>query len=474
MQRTIIRHATIVNEGRIFVGTVVVEGEQIVQVVEEEGLSSSDTHFFREGFPSPLLQETTGEVAVIDATDMYLLPGVIDEHVHFREPGLTHKATIASESRKAVMGGVTSFMDMPNCIPQTTTIDLVEAKHRIAEACSPANWSFYLGATADNLAEIEHLDPVTNCGIKVFMGSSTGGMLLADGQALRAVFSSTPLPIALHCEDQDIITANIARYNAEFASINSPSVGQIENSKSSKYPDDLPLRYHPLIRSEEACYRSSARAVEMAEKTGANIHILHISTARELSLFQQGPVKGKQITAEACIPHLLYTDANYATFGTAIKCNPAIKTAADRDALRAAIRDGVIDTVGTDHAPHTTTDKEGGALRAASGIATLPHSLTTMLTLADAGCFALTDVVRTMCHNPALRYRIARRGFIRSGYQADLVLVKKTEARRTGVLTAENAETWVIQKTWVNGILAYDGKEVKPTVRGQRLTFDRP
>ncbi|MCR5138583.1 MAG: amidohydrolase family protein, partial [Bacteroidaceae bacterium] len=381
MQRTIIRHATLVNEGRTFVGTVVVEGEHIVQVVEEKGLSSPDANAKREDFLSALLQEMPGEAAVIDATGMYLLPGVIDEHVHFREPGLTHKATIASESRKAVMGGVTSFMDMPNCIPQTTNIELVEAKHRIAEACSPANWSFYLGATADNLTEIERLDPAANCGVKVFMGSSTGGMLLGDDESLYAVFRSTPLPIALHCEDQDIITANIARYKAEFASANSQTAGQIADSKSSssQYPDDLPLRYHPLIRSEEACFRSSARAVEIAEKTGANIHILHISTARELSLFQQGPVEGKRITSEACIPHLLYTDADYPSLGTAIKCNPAIKSAADRAALRDAIRGGLIDTVGTDHAPHTAADKEGGALRAASGIATLPHSLTAML-----------------------------------------------------------------------------------------------
>ena len=437
MQRTIICHATLVNEGRTFVGTVVVEGEQIVRVVEEEG-------------------EMTGEAAVIDATGMYLLPGVIDEHVHFREPGMTHKATIASESYKAVMGGITSFMDMPNCIPQTTTIDLIEAKHRIAETCSPANWSFYLGATKDNLSEIDRLDPATNCGIKVFMGSSTGGMLLGDDESLYTVFRSTPLPIALHCEDQDIISANIAKYKNEYSSQNN-AIAQPNLQAFS----DLPLRFHPLIRSEEACYRSSARAVEIAEKTGTSIHILHISTARELTLFQHGPVEDKQITAEACIPHLLYSDADYATMGTAIKCNPAIKTATDREALRRAVREEIIDTVATDHAPHSSADKEGGALRAASGIATLPHSLTTMLALTDEGCFNVTDVVRTMCHNPALRYHIARRGFIRPGYQADLVLVKKTN------------DVWTVQKTWVNGALAYSDGTVNPIARGQRLTFAR-
>ena len=454
MQRTIIQNATIVNEGRTFVGSVVMEDEKITQVVE--GVETSQC----------------GVSTIIDATGMLLLPGVIDEHVHFREPGMTHKATIASESRKAVMGGVTSFMDMPNCIPQTTTIELLEAKHRIAETYSPANWSFYLGATKDNLSEIEHLEPTTNCGIKVFMGSSTGGMLLGDDESLYAVFRSTPLPIALHCEDQEIISANIEKLKNEGLEIrNYPAIeggtqsnfhSSFLNSNSSiPNSQDLPLRYHPLIRSEEACYRSSARAVEIASKTGASIHILHISTARELTLFQRGPVEDKQITAEACIPHLLYTDADYTTMGTAIKCNPAIKTAADREALRRAIREEVIDTVATDHAPHTPADKEGGALRAASGIATLPHSLTAMLTLADEGCFDVTDVVRTMCHNPALRYRIAHRGFIHTGYKADLVLVKKTD------------DVWTVQKTWVNGTLAYYDGTVNPTARGQRLIFDR-
>ncbi len=438
MPRTIIQNATIVNEGHTFIGAVVLEGEKIVKVSAE----------------SSLLQEGKGDDLVIDASGMLLLPGVIDEHVHFREPGLTHKATIASESHKAVMGGVTSYMDMPNCIPQTTTIELVEAKHSIAEACSPANWSFYLGATNNNLIEVERLDPTTNCGIKVFMGSSTGGMLLSDDEALEAVFRATSLPIALHCEDQDIISANIAHYKRLLQD-------SLQVNDSSSTGVDLPLRYHSLIRSEEACYCSSARAIALAERTGANIHILHISTARELQLFQRGPVEGKKITAEACIPHLLYIDADYDTLGTAIKCNPAIKTAADRDALRSAIHEQLIDTIGTDHAPHTPADKEGGALRAASGIATLPHSLTSMLTLADKGCFDITDVVRTMCHNPALRYDIAHRGFIRPDYQADLVLVKKTDS------------VWSVQKTWVNGSIAYSDGIVNPSARGQRLTFAR-
>jgi len=453
MSRILIRHATIVNEGRTFVGSVVIEDERIAAITPDD---------------SPTTATCQAADTIVDATGMLLLPGVIDEHVHFREPGMTHKATIASESRKAVMGGVTSFMDMPNCIPPTTTVDLVEAKHRIAEGCSPANWSFYLGATKDNITEIEHLDPQANCGIKVFMGSSTGGMLLDDASALRAVFSSTPLPIALHCEDQDLIAANIARYTAE--------------ATSGDTVHDLDISYHPLIRSAEACYRSSARAVELALQTGANIHILHISTARELSLFQRGPVTDKQITAEVCIPHLLYTDADYATLGAAIKCNPSIKTESDRSALRSALHDGLIDTVGTDHAPHTAADKQGGALRAASGIATLPYSLTTMLSLADAGCFTITDVVRTMCHNPALRYNIARRGFIRKGYQADLVLLEKavtpTLSNTSPLPTSsksspQNASSWKVNRTWVNGYEAYAEGIVNPSARGQRLIFDR-
>lgn len=427
---SLIHNATIINEGRSFVGSVVLDGEFIQQI-------------FEGAKPLSEIVSCYGEFDnIVEAEGKYLMPGVIDEHVHFREPGMTHKATIASESRKAVAGGVTSFMEMPNCKPPTTSLDLLRQKYAIAAACSPANYSFYLGATSDNLADIEALDPTSNCGVKVFMGSSTGGMLLDDDKALYSVFRSTPLPIALHCEDQQVIAANAALYR-------------------ERWGEDPDVRFHPLIRSEEACYRSSARAVEIAEQTGADIHILHISTARELTLFTAGPVEGKHITAEACTPHLLYTDADYARLGTAIKCNPAVKTAADREALRRAISEQRIDTIATDHAPHTPADKIGGALKAASGIASLPHSLTDMLSLADEGAFSTCDVVRTMCHNPALRYRVSRRGFIRPSYKGDLVLLSKDEG-------------WNVCHTWVNGMTAFADGMVNESLRGERLLFDRP
>lgn len=427
--RTVLHNATLVNEGKSVVGSVVMNGDTIETIIE--GVQ-----------PLSMIVALSGPVdEVVEAEGLYLLPGVIDEHVHFREPGMTHKATIASESRKAVAGGVTSYMEMPNCIPATTTLDLLRQKQEIAASCSPANYSFYLGATADNLADIEALDPRTNCGIKVFMGSSTGGMLLDERDKLYRVFSSTPLPIALHCEDQEVIARNAALFR-------------------ERYGEDPDVRYHPLIRSEEACFRSSAFAIELAEQSGADIHILHISTARELALFASGPVEGKHITAEVCTPHLLYTNADYTRLGTAIKCNPAVKTPEDREALRQAIGEQRIDTIGTDHAPHTPADKVGGALKAASGIASLPHSLTDMLTLAEEGAFSLTDVVRAMCHNPALRYRVSRRGFLREGYQADLVLLRKTDS-------------WHVLRTWVNGQLAYAEGRVFEQVRGQRLVFDR-
>lgn len=429
--KEIIQQTTVVNEGRSFVADVVIEDEIIKHIFEGEEKSRLK------------LEEEVRPDVITDGKGSILIPGVIDEHVHFREPGLTHKASIASESRKAVAGGVTTFMDMPNCIPQTTTLELLEQKYEIAAKCSPANYSFYLGATDENIAEIEALDARANCGVKVFMGSSTGGMLLDNDAMLENVFRHSSVPIALHCEDQRIISENIRIFK-------------------EKYGEDPDVRFHPLIRSEEACYRSSARAVELAERTGADIHILHISTKRELNLFQTGDIAHKHITAEACIAHLLYSDADYSTFGTAIKCNPAIKTAEDRDALRRAVRENVIDTIATDHAPHTPADKQGGALKAASGIAVLPHSLTAMLQLVKEGVFSIYDVVRTMCHNPALRYHISKRGFIREGYKADLVLLLPNEEKNH-----------IISTVWVNGKQAYANGIVNENVRGQRLTFDR-
>ena len=386
---TLIHQATIVNEGDQYVGSVLIEDNRIAAIIRGT--------------------DTTGITAdcVIDAQGQYLIPGCIDDHVHFRDPGLTHKADMHTESRAAARGGVTSVMDMPNCNPQTTTLEAVEAKFADAKAKCLVNHSFYLGATTNNIEEIRRVDPSSICGVKLFMGSSTGGMLVDQDERIERIFSESPTLIALHCEDQSIISANTAKYKEATAS------------------DDPAVEYHPLIRSEEACYQSTKKAVELAEKTGAKIHIMHISTARELELLQLGDLKDKQVTAEVCLPHLYFTDADYATYGTRIKCNPAVKSDADRTALREALRTGLIDVIGTDHAPHLPTDKVGGCLKAASGIPTIQYVLPAMLELSEAGIITLAEVVEKMAHNPAILYKVKDRGFIREGYQADLVLVKQ-------------------------------------------------
>ena len=321
--KTLIQNAIIVNEGEQYTGSVLIEDEKIATIIR--GTSAE-----------PIIADRT-----IDASGCYLMPGAIDDHVHFRDPGLTHKADMVTESRAAARGGITSIMDMPNCNPQTTTIETLEAKFADAAKKCLVNYSFYLGATADNIEEIRHIDPTRICGLKVFMGSSTGNMLVAEEERLEAIFRESPTLIALHCEDQDIIAANTAKYKEETRS------------------DDPDVSYHPLVRSEEACYQSTAKAVELAKRTGAHIHILHISTARELELLTAGDITNKQITAEVCLPHLYYTDADYATYGTRIKCNPAVKSSKDRDALRDALRTNLVDVIGTDHAPHLPSDKVG-------------------------------------------------------------------------------------------------------------------
>ena len=445
MSTTLIKNATVVNEGRMQQASVLIDGDIISDIFTSTPLPEADN--------------------VVDAQGRWLLPGAIDDHVHFRDPGLTHKADFTTESRAAAAGGVTTVFDMPNCIPQTTTLEAIEDKFKGASDCCLVNHSFYLGATHDNLQEIERIDPSRICGIKLFMGSSTGGMLLDDKESLKSLFRAATVPVAVHCEETSIINANMERYMQECGG-------------------EPPIQYHPLIRSEEACYVSTAKALEVAAGTNAHLHILHITTARELGLFGNGPLESKQFTAEACPAHLWFTDADYKTHGTYIKCNPAIKTAADRDALRKALTNGVIDVVGTDHAPHLFLEKEGGCKTAASGIPILPYSLPVMLELTDQGVLSLTDVARLMCHNPAQLFKVKERGFIRKGYKADLTLLSHSKEGWTA--GPDNNPTkcrwspfegqqfhWHVDTTWINGHAVYNNGKIDNTVYGQQVTFNR-
>ena len=444
--RTIIRNATIVNEGRKFVGSVVIEDEMIQQVLE--GDDSSQAYDVD-----------------IDATGLYLFPGVIDDHVHFREPGLTHKADIASESRTAAAGGVTSYMEMPNTLPPTTNIELLEEKYHIAARNSRVNYSFYFGATNDNVNTLQQLDPQRIPGVKVFMGSSTGNMLVDRKEALHRIFASSPLLIMAHCEDTSIINANIRAFKKRY-----------------KGQNDFPVRYHSRIRSVEACYESSSLAVQMATDTGARLHIAHISTAKELELFESKPIEEKRITAEAVIAHLMFTTEDYDTMGTRIKCNPSIKTPEDREALREALTNGLIDVVATDHAPHLENEKRGGALKAASGMPMIQFSLVSMLEMSDQGILPIERIPELMAHNPAKLFRIDRRGFIRPGYYADLTLVDPNgnwQVREGRYYTKcgwtpmdERVFKWRVRRTIVNGLTAYSDGIVVDGIRGKELRFN--
>lgn len=446
MSRTLIKNATVVNEDHMMRASVLIEGELIAGIY-------------------PHITEEIKADTVIDADGRLLLPGAIDDHVHFRDPGLTHKADMATESLAAAAGGVTSVFDMPNCIPQTVTMEALKDKFEHAAECCLVNHSFYLGATRTNLDLVEDLDPGYICGVKLFMGSSTGGMLLDDKDSLKSLFRAAPVPVAVHCEETDIINANMERYTLECGG-------------------EPPVQYHPLIRSEEACYASTSKAMEVAAGTNVHLHILHLTTARELALFSKGPVQGKQFTAEACPSHLWFTDADYATKGTRIKCNPAIKTAADRDALRRALTDGLIDVIGTDHAPHLLSEKQGGCRTAASGMPVLPYSLPAMLELTRQGILDIPQVVRLMCHNPATLFNISRRGFIRPGYKADLTLISPTEQGyqvsdsdvpcRCG-WTPFNGERfhYRVSATWVNGHAVYRDGQFDVSTKGQQIKFNR-
>ena len=446
MKTTWIKNALIVNEGETYNGSVVISGETIAEVIKGDNL------------PTIPFNET------IDANRCYLLPGVIDDHVHFRDPGLTHKADIHTESMAAAAGGVTSYMDMPNTNPQTTTLEALDNKFKDAATKSIVNYSFYFGATNNNADLLPLLDKQKVCGVKLFMGASTGNMLVDRMETLKNIFSNAGMLIATHCEDQNIITAQA-------------------NAYKEKYGEDPDIKYHPEIRSEEACYQSSKLAVQLAKETGARLHILHISTAKELTLLENKPLNDKKITAEACVSHLFFSSQDYETYGARVKCNPSIKTPADRDALREALTNNLIDVIGTDHAPHLLSEKEGGALKAVSGMPTIQFSLTAVMELVHQGIISIEQLVQKMCHAPASLYQIAKRGFIRPGYQADLVLINpnKEWTVTTDCLLSKcgwspmEGQTFhsKVEKTFVNGNLVYADNQVNALHRGQALSFAR-
>jgi dihydroorotase len=442
----LIHKATIVNEGISFVGSVLIENNLITEIYKGE-------------VPTEILNRAT----VIDAKNRWLLPGIIDDQVHFREPGLTHKGDISSESRAAIAGGITSFMEMPNTKPQTTTIDLLEQKFELGAEKAYANYSFYMGATNDNIAELKKVNPKDVCGVKVFMGSSTGNMLVDDKKVLQSIFAEVDMLIATHCEKEEIIRENIAKYKAEFG-------------------ENIPLRYHPLIRNAEACYRSSAEAIELADKYQTRLHILHLSTEKEISLFDIKPLSEKKITGEVCVHHLWFSDEDYSKYGTRIKWNPAVKTSQDRDSLMQGLLKDKLDVIATDHAPHLLEEKQGDALKAASGGPLVQHSLQMMLELAKNGKITKEQVVNKMCHAPATMFKIHKRGYIRKGYFADLVLVNPNKPYtvdqsnilykcKWSPLEGETLST-TIEKTFLNGKLAFDNG-VLNDIKGERLLFDK-
>ncbi len=444
--KTLIKNARIVNEGKIFKGAVLVDGEFIARVYEGEFIPA----------------EELKNISVIDADGKFLIPGVIDDQVHFREPGLTHKGEIATESRAAVAGGVTSYMEMPNTNPQTVTQELLEQKYQLAARVSAANFSFYMGATNDNLDEVLKTDGSKVCGIKIFMGSSTGNMLVDKEEVLAEIFRSTKLLVATHCEDEPTIIRNTALYR-------------------EKYGEFVPISAHPKIRSAEACYKSSAKAVELAAKFGTRLHVLHLSTADEMKLFSAGPVSQKHITAEVCVHHLWFDEHDYVKYGTRIKWNPAVKSADDKAALWEALRSDRIDVIATDHAPHTLDEKEHSYFKAPSGGPLVQHSLVAMLELSKNGLISTERVVEKMCHAPADLYRIDRRGYIREGYYADLVLVDPTShwtvspeniLYKCGWSPFEGLSfTHQVTHTFVNGGLVYQDGKIVSDQSGKRLMF---
>ena len=444
MNSYLIKNATIVNEGSSFVGDVLIENG-VIKKVDSFITPSSNT--------------------VIDASGKYLIPGLIDDQVHFREPGLTYKATIDSESRAAVAGGITTFIEMPNTVPQATNQQLLQDKFNIAEKTSYANYSFMFGGTNDNLEELLKTDPKTVAGIKLFLGSSTGNMLVDNLEVLEKIFSSTKLIISVHCEDEETIKKNIADHEAQ-------------------YGEQIPIELHPVIRSEEACYLSSSRAIALAKKTGARLHVFHLSTAKETALFRNDiPLEEKQITSEVCVHHLWFSDQDYKEKGTHIKWNPAVKTAADREGLWTALLDDRLDIIATDHAPHTLEEKSNSYLKAPSGGPLVQHALLALLEKVSEKVLSIEKLVEKACHNPAIIFQIENRGFIKEGYFADLVLIdpkapqtvcKENILYKCGWSPFEGTTfSSSVTHTFVNGVLMYHEGTFNDNVKGKRITFNR-
>lgn len=446
MKTILIKNAQIVNEGKIIKGDVMIEGDRIAEVGGSISAKSGDTK-------------------IIDADGCYLLPGMIDDQVHFREPGLTHKATIETESKAAVAGGITSFIEMPNTVPQATTIDLLEAKFSRAAETSWANYSFMFGGTNDNLEEILKVDKNKVAGLKLFLGSSTGNMLVDDPKVLEEIFSKTDLLISVHCEDEATIKSNLEKFQSE-------------------YGDNIPVSYHPVIRSEEACYISSSRAIALAKKTGARLHVFHLSTEKETHLFSKKKnLADKKITAEVCIHHLWFTNDDYAEKGTKIKWNPAVKTQKDKDGLWKALLNDRIDVIATDHAPHTLEEKDNVYTKAPSGGPLVQHALVALLEMHHRDVISLEKIVEKTAHNPAILFQIKDRGYIRKGYKADLVLV---DLNAPWTVNSENILYkcgWSpfegtsfksrVTHTLVNGVVAYEHLKFPNRSRGERLNFNR-
>ncbi|WP_298246076.1 dihydroorotase [uncultured Christiangramia sp.] len=447
MKKVLIKNAKIVNENKITEGDVFIENGIIVEIAESISAKSPD-------------------VIIYDAEGTYLIPGLIDDQVHFREPGLTHKENIETGSKAAVAGGITTFIEMPNTLPQATTEELLEDKFKIAEETSYANFSFMFGGTNDNLAEIEKIDPKKVAALKLFLGSSTGNMLVDNEKVLEQIFKKSPVLIAVHCEDEQTIQKNLEEAKAKFG-------------------DDIPIEMHPKIRSEEACYKSSSKAVALAKKTGARLHVFHVSTAKELSLFNsKKQLKDKKITAEVCIHHLWFNDQDYATKGALIKWNPAVKTKKDQEALLQGLLDNHLDVLATDHAPHTKEEKKNVYTKAPSGGPLVQHALPALLQMHHQGKISLEKIVEKACHNPAILFQIEKRGFIREGYKADLVLVDLNSPWAVQPDNIYSKCQWSpfegttfksrITHTFVNGNLVYKNFKHQPFTKvAERLTFDR-